>query len=244
MTTTDVYGAYRAVLAAEFKRTPSEWTFKSDPDYRQILEHVSPEQGEAYIAVILRDFPTLWKMHRRVLLDIALANDSVGKPVTAPFDSLGITCSPTNFRYMWQALSIVQHMQREYLGAQHIVEIGGGYGGLALYLCWAFPSWIKGYTIVDLPEAGAIQTAFARELNFSIFAPERAGAGGYYLVSAYGFSELDPEIRAEYEQKIIPKCQHGFMVWNLIEPYPFTDKPLTIVDEDPLTGHGNKVITW
>jgi hypothetical protein len=250
---TDVYGAYRAVLAEEAGKAPEEWTFKSNSAYRQILEHVTPEQGEQYIAVMQRDFPVLWRQLKRTFLNTAIANDSIGKPVRARFDSLGIECSPTNFRYMWQALAIVDHIRSLYLPPVTLIEIGGGYGGLALYLQWAFPDVVLSHVIIDLPEATDIQVAYACEFGLPTLSVESAQFhdwsiwsmdGSQFLVSAYGFSELDAETRAFYERTLIPECPHGFMVWNMIPVYTFTDAPLTVVDEDPLTGPGNKVVTW
>ena len=203
-TTVDVYGAYRQVLADEATRPVAQWTFKSNTAYRQILEHVTQAQAEQYIAVMQRDFPDQWRMCRRSLLDAALANDSVGKPERAQFDSLGITCSPTNFRYMWQALAVVRHIRNLWLPVD-LVEIGGGYGGLALYLQWLFPHVFASHTIVDLPEAGAIQRSYAADFNFPIRtvdgtdqAAVEAEVTESSLFSAYGFSELDEESRAFY----------------------------------------------
>ena len=47
-----LWDAYRALLAEEVARPPAHWTFKSHPAYRQFLEHATPEQGEAYLALL------------------------------------------------------------------------------------------------------------------------------------------------------------------------------------------------
>jgi hypothetical protein len=246
----DVYAAYRSVLACEATRPPVEWTFKSSPAYQQILEHVTPEQGLAYLA--LAQSSPRWSANMRLLVgEIALENDRLGKPVRAPFDSLGIYCSPTNMRYLWHALEILSWVDHLGLKAVNIVEIGGGYGGLALYLHRLAPylhSEIASYTILDLPEASALQAAYARELGFPV---EGRGDQVFelrervnFLISAYAFSEFSPEVRAWYEKFVVPWCPHGWMLWNMIPVYPFTDHVYEVADEQPLTGAGNKVVRW
>lgn len=64
------------------------------------------------------------------------------------------------------------------------------------------------------------------------------------LVSAYAFSEFSESVRNWYSEHIVPECEHGFLVWNMIPVYNFTDKPLTIIPEEPLTGGGNKVVLY
>lgn len=78
---------------AEFKN------FKRNPIYNSILEHVSPQQGNAYLDIALKNSELHlsaqdWKY--------ILQNDSIGNPRTAQY-TVGneqITCSPTTLRYI------------------------------------------------------------------------------------------------------------------------------------------------
>jgi hypothetical protein len=168
-------------------------------------------------------------------------------------------CSPSNLRYLHHALLIWRHIIQSGMGhGIDIVEIGGGYGGLALYvqaLVSRFPLFvIRSYTIVDLPEAGALQAAYAYELQTAIKPVDGTNGDAIraalplsqdrILISAYAFSEFSPEVRAWYERVVIPHCQHGWLLWNMIPVYNFTAMPLTVVDERPLTGPGNKMVTF
>lgn len=254
------YAAYRATLAAEGTRSPTEWTFKSHPDYQPILEHVSTAQGIAYLEN-LATFPH-WGLRARTLLAAtALANDAIGAPVRAEFDALGLNCSPTNLRYAWQAFTLWQHIQRLGLDKVHIIEIGGGYGGLALFATrfdrLLYNGTCGSYTILDIPEATAIQNSYISYMNMpgchavngldldkihSVI--DTTQSGTRVLVSAYAFSEFSESVRNWYAKHIVPVCDHGFLVWNMIPVYKFTDKPLTIIPEEPLTGGGNKVVLY
>lgn len=240
-----VYAGYREVLAAEAGRKPEEWTFKSNPVYRLILEHVSHEQGRAYLA-LASQHPRWGAKLRMLVAATALENDLLGKPIRQPFDELGIYCSPTNMRYMWHALSIWDHVEQLGLDYPSFVEIGGGYGGLALWLHRLAPMTVGSYTILDLPEAAAIQKSAAREwgLPINVDVYFTAMAPGSFLVSAYAFSEFSPHVRGWYEQHVVEHCPHGWLAWNMIPVYPFTEAPLTVEDEQPLTGAGNKIVRF
>lgn len=237
-----LYDGYREVLRAEVGRNPEEWTFKSNPVYQQILEHVSYDQGLAYLAQATQHLR--WGARLRMLIaETALENDRLGQPVRREFDALGISCSPTNMRYLWHALSIWDHVEQFEIKLPQFVEIGGGYGGLALWLHRLAPMPIGSFTSVDLPEATAIQDACAREWGLS-FSTASAMVPGDFLISAYAFSEFSPDLRAWYEQQVVRHCPHGWLAWNMIPVYPFTDKPLYIEDEQPLTGAGNKIVRF
>lgn len=254
--TAGLYDGYRTVLVDQIDKPPSEWTFKANPAYRQILEHVSPEQGREYIAVMQAEFPTQWHQLRETFANIARLNDSVGTPILADYPELGLVCSPTNLRYACHALMIVRHIQALWGGAVHIIEIGGGYGGLALYLRTAFPEQMLSYTIVDLPEACALQWAYAAHVGLNartvdstdgeaiVAALEATASGQRFLISAYAFSELTPEWREWYERHLLPAIPHGWLAWNFMRVYPFVSHPLTIEPEYPLTGMGNTYVTF
>lgn len=251
------YAAYRAVLAAEALLPPEQWTFKRNPVYQAILEHVSTEQGAAYLSHA-HNLPH-WGMRARTLLcETAMANDRLGSPIKADYPSLGIFCSPTNLRYLCQALEILDCIERLGLDEVHVLEIGGGYGGLALYL-HAFAALARvnliRHTIIDVPEAGAIQGRFCREQGTPVRvvnatasdAVNRAMQAPWppdrFLVSAYGFSEFSASIRDWYQDNVVRHCRHGYLVWNMIPVYPIaegqTDEP-----EIPLTGPGNRLVCF
>lgn len=233
------YDAYRRVLQEAAGQEPSDWSFKRQPAYQQILEHVSQEQGLAYLALAMQH-PRWGGSFRTTVAETALANDLYGQPRRADFDVLGISCSPTNMRYLWHALCVWDHVGALGIDAPSFVEIGGGYGGLALWMYRLAPRRRLSYAIIDVPEASTIQRRYLDLHGVTL----PAGVSGSFLISAYGFSEFSPPIRDEYERNVVRHCPHGWLAWNMIPVYPFTDALLTIEDERPLTGAGNKIVTF
>jgi hypothetical protein len=253
------YTAYRAACAEAAQQAPREWTFKSDPRYTAILEHVTREQGEGYLQVLQEEFPALWPRARAVLERLAPLNDGLGKPKLADFPSIQLVCSPTNLRYLYHALRVWQHAEDLGLRDVAFVELGGGYGGLALYVRALQPFFtprLLRYTLVDLPEACALQNAYlqcvqvaAHSVPMGVLHPRGYDYEPRFVISCYAFSEFDPETRRWYEERLFPHCQHGIMIWNGEAAngpplYPFVDAPLTVEPERPLTGPGNKVVLW
>jgi hypothetical protein len=271
---TSNFDAYRAACAEAAAQPPSAWAFKSDPRYTRILEHVTPEQGGAFLSRVRDDFPADWDTVHAVLPRLVARNDALGRPTVAPFPEVGLTCSPSNFRYLYHALRVLRHLDRLGLHRVGIFELGGGYGGLALYvfgLAAGTGLHSLAYTTVDVPEAAALQAVYAREADLPVWsvngldpaaleAALHAGDGDAvprYLISAYAFSEFDAETRAWYEHRLVRRCPHGFLVWNFPVPlvgeaekplggpvYPFVDAPLTTEPERPRTGPGNLVVTY
>lgn len=252
------YLNYRAVLAGAVTQPPREWAFKRDPVYREILEHVSPEQGEAYLKLASSEFSQQWQDDLRWSIRSFIAiNDTLGAPVVAYSEQLGFWCSPTNFRYLYHALLLLNQAKKH--GDQHhFIELGGGYGGLAFYVLMLAPSFdisVLSYTTVDVPEACAIQEAVALEEGLAPFAAadgtdsvqlaavvSDTALGSRFLISAYAFSEFSDSVQAWYQDLLVRHCDHGFLVWNLRPMFQFTSKPCVIEDERPLTGMGNKYV--
>lgn len=263
---TSNYGPYRLCVLEQMDWPPAAWTFKADPRYRIVLEHVTQPQGEEYAQVAQQAAGERWGELLALLPQIAAENDRYGCPAQDSFPALGLACSPSNLRYFCQAIQIWRHLER--LGLRHVevVELGGGYGGLALYLhrlAPQFPAALGRYSIVDLPEVGRLQAAYLGALGVPVetvnglrpdlqFVPNP----DRFLVSNYAWSEFDRETHDWYRERLVRGCAHGFIVWNFHQVfqgfekplggplYPFVDAPLTTEPERPSTGTGNKVVTW
>lgn len=236
---TNNYTEYRQCCAEQAPLPPGAWTFKHDPRYQRILEHVTRAQGEEFLAEAEAAAGTRWPVIGALLPGMAAENDRYGQPIQEHFGSVGIRCSPTNWRYLCHAVTICTHAESLGLERLRVVELGGGYGGLALYLHWLAPLWaleIGSYTIVDVPEAAALQAAYAgahgvplRVVNgLHDEAVRRAGApapsagadGGMppFLISAFAFSEFDADMQAWYRERLVRHCPHGLIVWNFVLP--------------------------
>jgi len=259
-TPTSNYSDYRECLRQAARQQPAEWTFKSDPLYTRILEHVTPAQGRQFLEQVRGEYAPLWPAIAGLLPSLVSENDRYGKPDTALFPPLGIRCSPSNMRYLSQALRLLSHAIDMAMGQMHVIEIGGGYGGLALYvhrLSKLFPDVaIDAYTIVDLPEAARVQNMVGAALGVPMVAVngldalalswclERSRARRF-LFSAYAFSEFDAETRDWYEHRVARTCDHGVVIWNFRQGvkgfgpllggpvYQFVDAPLRVEPDRP-----------
>jgi hypothetical protein len=260
-TPTRNYTGYREALREAAQQEPEDWTFKNDIRFQRVLEHVDHFQGFRFIEQMQREYATYWQDVVDLLPAVVEQNDRFGKPYVDTFHEVDLTCSPSNFRYLSQALRLFTHAAEVQPGHIHVIELGGGYGGLALYvhrLAHLFPeTTIDAYTIIDLPEACAIQQRVAHELELPIlavngldetaleWAMERVDAPRF-LFSAYAFSEFDAETRAWYESRVARKCEHGVVIWNfrygvsgvaekdLGGPvYQFVDAPLRVEFDEP-----------
>lgn len=254
-----VYYEYRRVLAEQIKLPAAKWTFKSDPYYRQILEHVNRDQGEQYIDCIRRDFPVEWEKFKGIFLGVIADNDNLGAPEKFRFEELGIECSPTSLRYLQHALLTWQQIILSGITYVHVIEIGGGYGGLALFmsrLAAIYKCILRSYTIVDIPEAGEMQAAYTHALAVPVRIVdgeddtaiarmiEATARNDRFLVSAYGYSEFSEPIRDHYKDAIVAHCPHGLLVWNSFPFKDFTPVRVTVQDERPLTGMHNLLVTF
>lgn len=153
-------GAYPEFCYIASKHDEIFQNFKRHPVYTQILEHVTPEQGKAYIEVALNN-PALkidgekWK--------ILLKNDSVGNPRTATyqFENASITCSPTTLRYIKVLSDIISLFDADSI--RSVSEIGIGYAGQCRILMNMLP--IKTYNLIDLPEVLSLAERFLNDTS-------------------------------------------------------------------------------
>jgi hypothetical protein len=220
--------------------------FKRHPAYTYILEHVSTEQGQQYLDIIRRQFN---------VSDVDISwfcskNDSLGSPTMSRYGNL--IASPTSLRYILHALLILQQCKACGQNTPSIVEVGAGYGGLALAVDHFSPRFgitVASYTMVDLKNPNALQAAYISRhtvrfpvtfVNSEKYGQEITGTDNF-LVSAYCFSEIHLDHQKKYLKTLFPKCSHGFIVWNHIPIY-YIGKTIRTEIEYPLTGHLNHYV--
>lgn len=111
---------------------PDEALPRVHAKWRSIYEHVS-----AHIPERFRPY---------------LEETPIGNPRAAEIDGIRVTQSSLEYTYM------LSHLERYLEGVEVVVDIGGGYGGLAR-LIKLFRPHVR-VVLVDLPEVNAIQTYF------------------------------------------------------------------------------------
>jgi hypothetical protein len=211
----------------EILQTGDLSSFKSNPNYTYVLEHVSYEQGLQYYECIKQST----NISENSIRVFAGMNDAIGSPTQYKYGS--ITLSPTCLRYIWQSHLILTHFANKSNNQPiDIVEIGGGYGGLCLAihtLSKYYPVNIHSYTIIDLDAPRRLQKLYLSHFNLtypidfvdaSTYGEEIAKQG-LFLISNYCFSELDSVFQAKYINHLFHKVSHGFIAWNHIPLYDF-----------------------
>jgi len=160
--------------------------------------------------------------------EFASKNDSVGGPELCTIEE-GFMCSCASMRYTAHSILAIRHFL-QFSNEIDIVEVGGGYGGLALAFHFFAPKMgltIKSYTIVDLPSPVKLQAKYLEKMGVTnIGFSDAATYGselpdGLFLVSNYAFSEFSEKIRTCYEKVLFPKLRHGYMLWNNTPLYDF-----------------------
>ena len=221
-------------------------SFKSNPNYTYMLEHVNTHQGIQYLNCILSSTP----ISVNEIEELCLINDRIGNTTKVKYDNLSIPVSPTSLRYILHAHHILTHMKTT--NSDKIIELGGGYGGLCLTLYHFSKKYdvtINSYTICDLPNIICLQSKYLTIVNpnLNVNFVESTNFGedikseDAFLISNYCFSEISNENQQLYINKMFKKIKHGFMAWNNIPIYDFGFK-LHVEPEIPETGPRNKYV--
>lgn len=223
--------------------------FRSNRAYREILEHVTPDQGLQYLKAIERDL--------EVSGDLAAltADDTVGRPQPMRVGPLP-DASPTTLRYI-KVLTDLRHLFGP-LDGLNVAEIGIGYGGQARILT-AFHN-IPRYELFDLPPVLELAERFlshfpATSTQFALHDGRNVPPANCDLVvSNFAFSELRREVQEDYLDRVVASAPRGYMTYNHISPPEF--RSLTaqefaaripgseLIDEVPLTHRRNVIVIW
>lgn len=230
--------------------------FKSNPEYRLMLENATELMGGQYLELIYSKFQLI-ESEIRAFCEL---NDRIGSTKLSEIGNLKV--SPSSLGYIFQALRILEHCKQLGLQDISIVEIGAGYGGLLLAVNQfhrRFDVQIQAYRLVDLEWPSALQKKYLSHfyLDFPITFHKASCygkeiEGDNFVISVHCFSEILPEHQKLYTQHLLPKCSHGFMIWNtlvrrrqsVVEIHQFFPHIETFrsVVESPLTGRRNKYI--
>lgn len=227
--------------------------FKKNPEYNKILEHLTYDDGLAYLTCISSNYPFLLSK-----IEGIKKNDSLGNPTVYDYPQVG-TISPTTLRYVKIAGDIIRHFGN--LERYRILEIGGGYGGQALILNQLFS--LKRYFLIDLPEALHLQAKYLSHFGVpykTIQCDSLSSVANYDLViSNYAFSECEEAVQKLYLEKVISKAQKGYMICNqlaeytgvrglqketLVEELSKLGFKVVLLEEEPLTFEGNFVLVF
>lgn len=198
--------------------------FKSNINYRGILEHVSKEHGEEYLRLIEKEFPLI---EMENILEFIEINDKYGgtKKEMFSLSEMPIYCSPTSLRYIYHAFLILSYLQNT--KSKNIVEVGCGYGGLCLainYFKVFFNVEIENYNIIDFKETCDLIKKYL-ELHSEVITTKMKYHSNesygkeveeekLFFISNYCYTEIDVEHNIGYTNYLLPKVDNGFLVWQ------------------------------
>lgn len=233
---------------------PDNWEFKSNINYTGTLEHVNEGEGNRYLYKIRSNYSSFYFSKKDFLMNLCYKNDAFGKTLKTDFQDFAY-CSPTNLRYIYQTLLILDYIRSESLNNLNIIEIGGGYGGLAFYIKNIAPIFgvsVSSYTIFDLPAATQLQKKYlaAHGMDIQVGILDSIESvkleKNSFLISNYAFSEIEMDLQKRYTEKVLnPYVSHGFLAWNMIQIYEFIQgKTISFRREVPLTGVYNYFVTF
>jgi hypothetical protein len=186
--------------------------FKRSRDYRVVLEHVSKEQGQDYLDVVMEKGKDLLEFLPRFK-----ENDRWGSPIKYSYE-VG-KFSPTTLRYI-KVLTDLKNFFGD-LNGFDIVEIGGGYGGQCKIVSDVYK--VRSYVIIDLDVVIPLTQKYLDKLSVDnvIYGTQH---GGYQVkqcdlvISNYAFSECVKGVQDDYIEKILAKSKRGYITYNYDGP--------------------------
>ena len=231
--------------------------WKRNPHVTYMLEHESHDAARAYIKYLRECGISDVELQR-----LAELNDMYGTATISDF--LGIRTSPSSIRYIRHAYDACQEILKMNLSPVTMIEVGGGYGGLALItfeMAKLLGVNLEKYVIYDLPGVQQLQKYYlglhgvttvewrSCTLYGSDTASDVAEGKNLYLVSHYCMGEIPGPQRAAYLGNLLPVVRGAFFAWNngSVADFDGWNGQKTICPEDPDTsgGHvpgGNKVV--
>lgn len=193
--------------------------FKEHPQVQRMLSEVDIDLFPAYYNMLPN-----YDLFKRI--------DNIGR---VNYRDISGTC----LRMIYYAKTVLD------LNPASIAEIGGGVG--QFYAILKALGYEGDYYIYDLPEVEMFQNKYLRIVRerTGLFLPQKQLDKYDLCVSFYALGEFDDEWKAWYIENVLSKCERGFIIWNphssATPEVPFKCK---IEDEYPLTGEGNKQLTW
>jgi len=247
-------GNYAAVVVKFLKNQKAFDNFKQNYYYREILEHVSYDQGSKYLDIILSRNDGLFEAAINNIFNM----DEIGNPIKYKYNVLNknFMLSPTTLRY----LKVTSDLKGLFgSNIKRVAEIGCGYGGQALLNDQLLD--VNHVTLFDLP---FVNKLIARYLNSMLFngaykvttINESLPENYDLVISNYAFSELPQVLQVKYINKIIVNSKSGYLTmnsgllgerslgklsFNLLEKML---PPFEIYEEVPNTYEHNYIIVW
>lgn len=228
-------------------------SFRANPIYKTILEHVDYYQGNAYLEIIINR-PSFINVIGEI--EKFQKNDDYGAPALHKYQQIKSPISPTTLRYLKVLSDLIDLYDLK--NVKSIAEIGIGYGGQGRIIAQYMP--LKQYDLIDLPEVLLLANKYLKQyaeydkFNFHNGNELRLNGCWDLVISNYAFSELSKAVQKNYLEVVILNSKRGYITWNslsykCLDGYS-KDELLAIIpgskiiSEDPLTSDDNCIIIW
>ncbi len=190
--------------------------FRKDSGYRKILEGGGLDVFNYFLGAIRgHDLSDLFFDN----LEAFRINDQYGDPDLYRDSEIG-KFSPTTLKYALNVLNILEAFEKDKI--KRVVEIGGGYGGMAVILSHFLD--LESYTLVDLPECNILSQKYLGKFDFL---DGKSSAVNCHDSSDHDFSDTDlviainslsecnREVQLGYFRNIIKESRYTYIVRNI-----------------------------
>jgi hypothetical protein len=183
-------------------------TFKRDPRYTAILEHVSPEHGQKYFNGIMQ-----YELDGD-LIEAFKENDKFGGANILDYGEPFGQVSPSTLRYVQNTLDIAHFVGEGEI--RKIVEIGGGYGGLCKTINCLCD--FDEYHIYDIQQASRLQEKYLSNFDVGEKVSFHSSVDPIedvdLVISNYAYSELSLDLQDAYYENVIKNAKRVYMILN------------------------------
>ena len=245
-------GNYASAVTNALKNQKAFDNFKRSYSYREILEHVSEDQGRSYLEILEARNDSILSQARSTVL----ISDQVGNPVKYRYARYETLMSPTTLRYL-KVSSDLKILFGSSLGK--VAEIGCGYGGQALVNDQLLD--VESARLFDLPFVNKLIDRYlnAHLLNgaYATTVINTEEPRDYDLViSNYAFSELPKILQLAYIKKVLANSKRGYLTMNTglgndrstgklnLNELSKLLPEFRVIEEEPLTSDQNYIIVW
>ena len=246
--------SYRKICKKILRSHSKLSTFRQIPEVREKFDFVKQKDSLSYIEW-LKDFGRELNNNEENRL---IKQDTFGKPIVHSFKKY-VACPTT-----WRTVKIAQEIKNEFgdLADQHLIDIGGGYGGLCRIL--ALLEGFGSYTFVNYSECNQVIQRFLEPLNLSnVFYidlesySENTFSHYDLIISDQSFFELEDFQQNRILEHLIRKIANGYFIFSSSKNAKIDSKQSSLIkilmDEGyygklrpiiPAIGKEGRLLTW